>query len=275
MAVVTPDLPKLRSDLRQSRQERPEGAVFVLKDPMTGRYFRFGEGEQFIAQQLDGATSLEEIVRRTEAYFGEPCPTETLKGFVDRLQQLGLLESDSVPRESRWTTAERVRGDVFYLRVKAFDPDRFLTWWLPKLRFCFTPAFLVFSAGFILFALCLTFMNGDQIGRDAVDLYRIETIALIWLAELAIGLLHELAHGLTCKRFGGEVHELGFMLIYFEPAFYCNVSDAWLFPRKSDRLWVSVAGQYSELFISAVGAFIWRWARRLIELDEILQRIGL
>jgi len=68
MAVVTPDLPKLRSDLRQSRQERPEGAVFVLKDPMTGRYFRFGEGEQFIAQQLDGATSMTNAVAAVVAW---------------------------------------------------------------------------------------------------------------------------------------------------------------------------------------------------------------
>jgi hypothetical protein len=57
--VVTSELPKLRSDLSQSRQETAEGIVFVLKDPVTGRYFRFREAEEFIAQQLDGATPLE------------------------------------------------------------------------------------------------------------------------------------------------------------------------------------------------------------------------
>jgi len=256
--VVTPELPKLRSDLRQSRQETAEGAAFVLKDPVTGRYFRFREAEQFIAQQLDGTTPLEVVGQRAEAHLGQPCPTDTLKGFVDRLQQFGLLESQTAARQSSWTASGRVQGDLFYLRLKAFDPDRFLTWWLPKLRFCFTSAFLLCSTGFILFAVGLTLLNGDQIQRDAINLYRMETLALIWLTILVTDLLHELAHGLTCKRFGGEVHELGFMLLYFQPAFYCNVSDAWIFPRKSHRLWVSFAGVYSELCISAVAALIWR-----------------
>jgi hypothetical protein len=44
-------------------------------------------------------------------------------------------------------------------------------------------------------------------------------------------------------------HEIGFLLLYFQPALYCNVSDAWLFPEKSKRLWVMFAGAYSEAFI--------------------------
>src|SRR6185295_12679095 len=69
---------------------------------------------------------------------------------------------------------------------------------------------------------------------------------------------HELAHGVTCKRFGGEVHEMGFLLIYLQPALYCNVDDAWLFPEKSKRLWVGFAGPYFELFLWALGTWVWR-----------------
>ncbi|TLY18594.1 MAG: HlyD family efflux transporter periplasmic adaptor subunit, partial [Nitrospirae bacterium] len=170
----------------------------------------------------------------------------------------GLLESETAARQSSWTASGRVQGDLFYLRLKAFDPDRFLTWLLPKLRFCFTSAFLLCSTGFILFALGLTLLNGDQIQRDATQLYRMETFLLIWLTIFGAAILHELAHGLTCKRFGGEVHELGFMLLYFQPAFYCNVSDAWIFPRKPHRLWVTFAGAYCELCIWAMAALIWR-----------------
>src|SRR5262245_33937886 len=91
--VVTEERPKLRSDLRQSRQESAEGAAFVLKDPITGHYFRFREAEQFIAQQLDGNTPLEIVGQRAEAFFGKSCPAEALTGFVARLRTLGLLES--------------------------------------------------------------------------------------------------------------------------------------------------------------------------------------
>ena len=47
-------------------------------------------------------------------------------------------------------------------------------------------------------------------------------------------------------------------LLYFQPAFYCNVSDAWLFPDKSKRLWVSFAGAYFEVFLWALATLIWR-----------------
>src|SRR5215813_1871179 len=117
--AVTEELPRLRSDLRQSRQETAEGAVFVLKDPVTGRYFRFREAEEFIAHQLDGTTPLEVVGQRAEAHLGQACPTDTLKGFVDRLQQFGLLESQPTTPQSSSPTSETIRKDGFYLRLKA------------------------------------------------------------------------------------------------------------------------------------------------------------
>src|SRR5207245_5592705 len=84
------------------------------------------------------------------------------------------------------------------------------------------------------------------------------TLVLTVLVMAVVTTLHESAHGLTCKRYGGEVREIGFLLIYLQPAFYCNVSDAWLFPEKSKRLWVTFAGAYFELFIWAMATLVWR-----------------
>ncbi len=88
-------------------------------------------------------------------------------------------------------------------------------------------------------------------------LYQVSAIPLIMLTVFVVVAAHEFAHGLTCKHFGGEVHEVGFMLIYFQPAFYCNVSDAWLFSEKSRRLWVGFAGPFFELFLWAIATFLW------------------
>jgi multidrug resistance efflux pump len=85
-----------------------------------------------------------------------------------------------------------------------------------------------------------------------------ETAVCAWLALAMVIALHESAHGLTCKRYGGEVREIGFLLIYFQPAFYCNVSEAWFFPEKSKRMWVTFAGAYCELFIWSLATLIWR-----------------
>ena len=57
---------QLRNDLLVSRHGRADGSFFVIKDPATERYFRFGEAEHFIAQQLDGATPVETVRERVE-----------------------------------------------------------------------------------------------------------------------------------------------------------------------------------------------------------------
>ena len=40
---------------------------------------------------------------------------------------------------------------------------------------------------------------------------------LLYLSATVIIAIHELGHGFTCKYFGGEVHEIGAMMFYFEP----------------------------------------------------------
>src|SRR5206468_4067334 len=124
--------------------------------------------------------------------------------------------------------------------------------------FFLTPGFVVLAATVILIGLAVSITNGAEIARDLLGLYRVEMVLTAWLTIFAVTALHEFAHSLTCKRFGGHVHEMGFFLIYFQLAFYCNVSDAWLFPAKSKRLWVTFAGPYFEMFLWSLAVLTWR-----------------
>jgi multidrug efflux pump subunit AcrA (membrane-fusion protein) len=72
-----------------------------------------------------------------------------------------------------------------------------------------------------------------------------------------VTVLHEFAHGLTCKHHGGEVRDMGFLMLFFMPCFYADVSDAWLFPRRSQRLWVTFAGGFFELWVWSLAVFAW------------------
>lgn len=250
---------KLRKDLVVSRHETAGGTThFVVKDPAAGRFFRFREPEYFIARQLDGLTPLGVIRRRVEEQCGAPVAPGTLEHFIENIRRLGLLEAEGAEAGHPAHRRGRVRGSLLYLRLKAFDPDRLLDRLINKVRFLFTPSFVAVSAALILLAIAITLSNGSDIGRDLLGLYRFQALVLAWLTVLLVTTAHEFAHGLTCKRFGGEVHEMGFMLLFFMPALYCNVSDAWLFPERSKRLWVTFAGAYFELFIWAAATLAWR-----------------
>jgi len=195
---------RLRSDLVVSEQAARDGPVTVIKDPATGRYFRMAEVEYFIARQLDGETPLETIQRTTEATFGGELARETLDGFVATLRTCGLLESAmAAPRGH--SAPPRIRGNLLYLRLKALDPDRMFDRWAPRLGFFFSRRFLFLSAGLILVATLVTISSAREIGLEMGRLFRFEGLLLAWVTVLTVTSLHELAHGLTCKHFGGRV----------------------------------------------------------------------
>jgi putative peptide zinc metalloprotease protein len=250
--------PEMRKDLIFSRQQAAGETCFIVKDPVRGNYFRFREAERFIIEQFDGETSLETIRQRAEEEFGATLPMETLRGFVLNLSKTGVLETGKQEEtSSRSRRKQRVRGNLLYLRFQAFDPDRLFTRLAQKVWFFHTPHFVIFSAALILAAMGVAITHWSEISQDVDRLYQVSAIPLVMLTVCVVVAAHEFAHGLTCKHFGGEVHEVGFMLVYFQPAFYCNVSDAWLFPEKSRRLWVGFAGPFFELFLWAIATFLW------------------
>ncbi len=257
LAAAGSDSPlKLRSDLVFQRRES-EGAVsYIVKGNDSGRFFRIGEVEHFIANQLDGAVSVEDLCRRVEERFGSHLTAEGLSAFLGRLERLGLLEAAGGATPS--ASGRRIQGDVLYLRLKAFDPDRLLGRLAAHTGWVFSPATVAICALFIALGIAVLLASGPQIDRSMSALYRFEAIFLVWLTLLGVTVVHEFAHGLTCKHFGGQVREMGFMLIYLQPAMYCNVSEAWLFPERAKRLWVTFSGAYVEITIWALAILLWR-----------------
>lgn len=246
--------PPLRKDVRLIRQDAPDGPRFVVKDPDTRRFYQFREAEHAVIRRLDGVTPLDVIAREVSDELDTELEAGDLEPFVRQLGHLGLLEGTAKGRQKEpW-----IRGTVLWVRFKAFDPDPLLNRMIGKVRFFFTPYFVMLSGATILLALVLTATEHAAILRDMARLWSLENLLLAWITMLLVTAGHEFAHGLTCKRFGGEVHEMGFLLIYLQPAFYCNISDAWLFPKRSQRLWVTFAGVYFELFVWGCATLLWR-----------------
>lgn len=257
------EYPRFRRDLITSTIEQSGTVYYVIKDPVTRRFFRFREPEHFIAAALDGTVSLDGIQRRFRDRFGDEMPREKLEAFIDRLGELCLIESELTERELARRQREGSRGGglmgrFLYLRIKAFDPDRFFDSLVPRIGFLFTRRFVLLAILVTLVAVAIVASNWDDYAAQVGEILVPRSILTFFIVMLLVTGLHELAHGVTCKHFGGRVHEMGFMLIYFLPAFYSNVSDAWLFTEKRRRLWVSFAGVFFQIFIWALAVIVWR-----------------
>jgi putative peptide zinc metalloprotease protein len=259
----------MRGDLVLSPQPAGEVTALVVKDPACGRFFRFREVEAFILTRLDGATAPERLQAEVEGRFHAPLAATTLDAFLSKLERLRLLDGGEAAATPGAEPRRRTRGSPLYLRLAAFDPDRLFDRLLAPCRPFFTAGFLVFSAGLILVAAGLTAANWYDIGHEARTLFNVHSLVTAYATLLVVVTLHEFAHGLTCKHFGGSVRELGMFLIFFQPAFYCNVSDAWLFPRRSHRLWVTFAGAYFELFVWAIATVVWRLTDPAVYLNQL------
>ena len=235
-----------------SKKHRYHGRVYwVVKEPVGLNYYRFHEEEYAILNMLDGQTSLQAIKDRFQNEFAPQRITlQDLQQFVGMLHRSGLVVSQATGqgRQLRRRGDEKKKkellgklSNIFALRCRGIDPEKILnflnpfTWWL------FTVPALICIGMFGLTALTLVLVNFQEF-RTKLPTFEQFFAAENWIwlgATMAIvKILHEFGHGLSCKRYGGECHEMGFMFLVFTPCLYCNVSDSWMLPNKWHRVFI-------------------------------------
>lgn len=265
MSAVATLPPARRSDLL-IREVGP--GQYVVKQSAEGSYFRIGPVEHFLLLALDGTRTAEEICTSFEERFGEPLSLEELDEFVELMRKRDLIASPGRNGDASADDEEedgdddmdtsRSRQSWLYFRKSLFNPDRMLTAAEPPLRWIWTRGFVLAAVAAMLAALFITIEHRRDWISSFPETFRWSTVVAVWVAIIGVTMLHEFAHGLTCKHFGGEVREIGVLMIFFTPCLYCNVSDAWLMPKKSHRLWITLAGSFCDLCVWALAVFAWR-----------------
>jgi hypothetical protein len=237
--------------LQPAGDQQDDRGEHVVKDPGTGSYFSLGAQEVFLLLLLDGRRSVGALCAAFEERFAEPLSAEDLQEFLVLAGTNGLLDVPASPAPASPRT-------LLSWRRNLFNPDRLLTWLEPKVRFFWTFDFLAFSAWWVVGAAVLVGVWWRELPGDVAGALRWDMLAPLLGTVVIATMLHEMAHGLTCKHYDGEVREVGVLLLCFAPCLYCNVSDAWLFREKSKRLWVTLAGSYCDLCLCAGAVFVWR-----------------
>ena len=259
-----------RPDLTARKHYYQGRSYWVIKEPVGLRYFRFHEEEYDILQMLDGVISFDEIrARFQEKYTPQKISLSELQQFVGMLHRNGLVVSNAPGqgeqlkrRRDERKSKERFAAvsNVLAIRFKGVDPERFLNWLYPYVSWFFSTT--------VVLACCLLGFSALSLIAIQFDVFQSRLPAFQeffgsqnWLM-LAVTLgvvkiLHELGHGLSCKHFGGECHEIGIMVLVLTPCLYCNVSDSWMLPSKWRRAAIGAAGMYVELVLASIATFIW------------------
>lgn len=259
-----------RPDLSARKQVYQGRTYWVVKEPIGLNYFRFQEEEYAILNMLDSASSLDEIKEQFEREFPpQKITVEELGQFVGSLHRSGLVVAD-VPgqgrqllkrrEERRWKEFLGSLSNVLAIRFKGIDPERLLTRMLPYFRWLFHPVAVACCVTLALSALLLVlaqFQTFQSKLPDFHDFFHYKNWIWMFVVLGVTKVIHEFGHGLSCKYFGGECHEMGVMLLVLTPCLYCNVSDSWMLPSKWRRAAIGAAGMYIEVVIASIATFIW------------------
>jgi putative peptide zinc metalloprotease protein len=272
---------RMRPDL-SARQQRYQGGVFwVVKEPLGLNYFRFHEEEYAILCMLDGQASLDDIKERFEDEFmPQKITYSDMQQFIGMLHRSGLVISEAAGqgRQLRKRRDEKKRrewlgkiSNVFALRFRGIDPERFFDLIYPYVGWLFSPVAMVCVTLFALTALSLVVVEFDYFRSRLPTFHQFfGPHNWIWLGitMAVVKILHEFGHGLSCKHYGGECHEIGVMFLVFTPCLYCNVSDSWMLPNKWHRAFIGAAGMYVEVILASIATFLW-WFSEVGLLNQI------
>lgn len=258
---------KLRSDLEIHSE--PNSGI-ILKDPISNGFYRFTPIQASVLEFLNGELDLESIAQKVSQRHQTEIREEQIRDFVGKLQKLALLDDPFC-----WAQLERARRrkrtviqSLLSIKIHAFNPDRLLADLERRFRFCFTKGFAGVAVAAAVVATVIGILNWESLFLSIGSIVNAYSIPLIVIVVFAITTIHELAHGVALKHFGGKVNEMGLMILYFIPAFYCNVTDAWMLGKRQ-RIGVSLAGSCVQIFITSLAIIAWR----LLAPETVLSRV--
>jgi putative peptide zinc metalloprotease protein len=259
-----------RGDLVVNRQVYQGQAWWVVKDPISLHYFRFRPEEYALLDMLDGRTSLDALKEQFEARFPPRRITvDELSRFIATLHRSGLVIGDRPGQGPQLFERRRQRiwrewmawlANIMSMRFRGIDPDWLLERLDPWFGWLFSPPAIAAALVFVASALLLVLVNFDVFRAKLPEFHQFFAAGNWLYLAVALGvtkILHEFGHGLSCKHYGGECHEMGMMLLVFTPCLYCDVSDSWMLPSKWKRAAIGAAGMYVEVIIASIATYLW------------------
>lgn len=260
--------PRLRNHTQIHRHEYCGKVWFILQDYAGGRSHRLSPAAYRLVGLMDGKRTIEELWQSLHAQAGDEAPTqdEAIR-LLGQLHAADAMICDVTPdgeelfrrhqRHERMKLKQKVWSPLA-LRFPLLDPERFLDRTMKYVGWLFTPFgaalwLVVVGLGAVLAAVNWPALTDNIVDRALTP----ANLLVLWLVYPIVKAFHELGHGYAIKKQGGEVHEIGIMLLVLVPVPYVDASAASGFRGKYQRMLVGGIGIMTELFIGSLALFVW------------------
>ncbi len=245
--------------------------AYVIEDPVAGQFYRLGQAEHVFASLLDGKRTLAEALAAAADQLGDQAFDEQeAAAFCQWLVGCRLALTHASASEQRVAQdaqkAQRARWrqwtNPLILRFAWTGPDRILQAMAPWCGWLFGPWGAALWLLLVVVAAMHLWVRSDELlsMREVIIAPgQWWLLAVVWLV-LKLG--HECAHGVVCRRYGGETRQAGVMLLLGVPLPFVDVTSSWRFGNRWKRIHVAAAGMYLDLLAAAIAAIVWSYTRQ-------------
>ena len=259
--------PRLRSHAQIHRHQYRGETWHVLQELSMERFFRFSPAAYGVIGLMDGRKTVEEIWQASCEQPGDAPTQDEMIEILSQLYRADVLQCDVAPDAAELLTRHQAQKrrrwqtrllSVFSWRFPLIDPERFLEYFLPVVR----PLFgwfgaLIWLAAVIPAAILLA-SHWTDLTEGILDRVLVpQNLFALWILFPVIKIFHEFGHAFAAKSYGGEVHDMGIMMLVIAPVPYVDASSASAFREKWRRVVVGAAGMLVEIFIASIALFVW------------------
>jgi len=260
--------PALKPQVEISKHSYAGEQTWVLVDSLSSTQHRLGAAAYYMVARMNGVRTVQAIWDSSMVELDASAPTQTeFLELLGRLHSADLLQTDISPdlaavmqraRTKRAAKNKRKLLNPLYLKISLFDPDNFLERLNPIGRMLFSPYCVVLWLFSMVWGVLMLNTHWNQLVLSIDHTFTSPSnLILLAVAFVTMKLLHELAHGLAVKRWGGEVHDMGIVMLVLLPIPFVDASAANGFADKYKRVSTSAAGIMVELFLASLALTIW------------------
>ena len=257
----------LRPAVRVRRQNFRGERWIVLENPFSNQFFRLRPGAYEFVARLRPNRTVDEVWQDCLQRFPDDAPgQEAVIQLLSQLYHASLLHynlaSDATQLFQRYEKSRQRENrsrllNIMFMRFPLLDPDRFLIRTMPVVGKLISPIGGVIWVVMVLMGLKIVVDQFPELSRQTQGILAPGNLPLLYLGMVLVKTLHEFGHAYFCRRFGGEVHVMGVMLMIFTPIPYMDATSSWGFRSRWKRALVGAAGMIVEVFVAAIAALVW------------------
>ena len=266
---VMPLRARLRPGVEVHAQRFRGQRWYVIRDGLSGKFFRVRPAAYQFICEMERAQSVGEAWERCLEHDADHAPGQgEVVHLLSQLHRNGLLRSDRegdaeglaevFAKEKQSEVVQRWSSLLFF-RLPLWCPDAFLrsTAWIGKFLFSRWGAMVWLAL--VIWGAAELVTNWNAFATDTSGLLGMANLGWLYLIMGVIKVLHEMGHGYACRKLGGEVPEMGVMLLLFTPLPYVDASSSTAFRNKWDRILVGAAGMLVETGLAGLSAVVWAY----------------